>query len=104
MNIADFRADLLKEKAYKSYAKLEDWYEVNRYYLWHMVNDETYEPPIRIMLKLGIAAYRPAPVCLKCGQVHVTKRCTANHTKHRSLFSWPVKDLRKALEHREEML
>ncbi len=54
MNIADFRANLLKEKAYKSYAKLEDWYEVNRYYLWHMVKNENYVPPDHVLHKLGL--------------------------------------------------
>ena len=27
--------------------------------------------------KLGLPIYMPAPVCPKCGGVHVTKRCTA---------------------------
>lgn len=33
--------------------------------------------------RFGLPDEKPAPVCLKCGDVHTTKRCTKNGTKPR---------------------
>ena|SRR3990167_5569303 len=35
--------------------------------------------PRKWRLRLGLPALAPAPVCLKCGNVHVTKKCMANN-------------------------
>ena len=53
--------------------------------------------------KLNLPALIPAQACTKCGQVHVTKRCTAKKSMPRSLFDWPKKALRQALDNREEI-
>jgi len=39
---------------------------------------EPVDPVVR--LKLGLPALAPAPVCVKCGEVHTTRRCTKNLT------------------------
>jgi hypothetical protein len=75
------RLDILREEIKSkidkktTYKTLEEQYHVNRFYLWHIVNDSEYEPPFKVCNKLGIQKYMPAPVCLKCGEVHTTKRC-----------------------------
>ena len=74
----EFRALLELLKKQFSYKHLEDEMGVNRYYLWKILNDETYRPTPRISHILGIKLYREAPVCSKCGEVHVTKICTKN--------------------------
>jgi len=54
-------------------------------------------------LAFGLPALIPVPACPKCGEGHVTKRCTANQpTRHRDLFSLPVSVLRRMLEERVE--
>ena len=51
--------------------------------------------------KLGIRIYKPAPVCVKCGEVHVTKRCTKNDVQPvRRWRDLPPELLRLALEYR----
>ncbi len=51
---------------------------------------------------LGLPLYGSAPACPRCGQVHVTKRCTATRPHYRSLFAMTARALRQALESREE--
>lgn len=62
---------------------------------------EPKEPHIR--LKLGLPALAPAPVCVKCGQVHTTKRCTNQPRRYRRLDDYPVDMLREMLANRQEM-
>src|SRR3990167_9978334 len=75
----DFRVRIRAEKPLSTYTILEEEYGVNRYYLWHIINTDNYDPPDRIKEKLGIQIFKPAPICLKCGNVHVTKKCMANN-------------------------
>lgn len=53
-----------------NYPKLEKEYRVNRYYLWKIANDESYQPPFKVCEILGIQAFLPAPVCPIHGVVH----------------------------------
>jgi hypothetical protein len=88
----------------KSYTFLADFYGVNKYYLWHIANDEEPKIPVHIAIKLGLVVFQPAPVCPRCGIVHVTKRCTAND-KPRAYTRWadmPVRDVLWAIQNREE--
>ena len=50
----------------------------------------------------GLPELKPAPVC-KCGEVHTTKRCTANDRPRRKkdLYAYSVKELRWMMENRE---
>jgi hypothetical protein len=52
--------------------------------------------------KFGLRRMEPAPVCARCGTVHVTKRCTARAGEPKDLFAMPADELRKRLEMREE--
>ena len=47
---------------------------------------------------LGLPALAPAPVCLKCGAVHVTKRCTSSGDKppRRARIAVSLKDAASA--------
>ena len=63
-----------------------------------------YEPKeAAIRVRLGLPARVLTPVCMSCGQVHVSKRCTvkAAARRYRDLWDMPVRALRKMLEERE---
>ncbi len=57
--------------------------------------------------RLGLTSLVPVPACPKCGVVHVRKRCPnggGSKTRlYKSLWDWPVEELRRAFEYREEM-
>jgi hypothetical protein len=61
---------------------------------------EPKDPHIRYILRLP--AMVPAPVCPKCGEIHLKMRCD----KQRTFTRWdclPVALVRWALDHREEL-
>jgi hypothetical protein len=113
MQLADFKEKLRAEKLSHSYAFLEDWYGVNRYYLWNLLNLDGYTPPEWAQEKLGIQIYRPAPVCPNCGEVHLIKGVCPTVTpirivrqrprKYPDLFSMPPDYLRQLLDNREDL-
>jgi hypothetical protein len=63
-----------------------------------------YEPKdLKIRSRLGLTSMAPAPVCAKCGKVHVSKRCTARPALWmRKVWDTPEAELRWRLENREE--
>lgn len=95
MTIALSALDTVRRKLAKSYLERRTWRSVAAEFgispamAWRIVMQgyEPHEAHIRFLLKLP--ALLPAPVCLKCGAVHVTKRCTANQNTryHHDLFS-----------------
>ena len=64
-----------------TYAALEKRTGVNRYYLWNIVNKPGYQPPAKICAKLGIVRLEPAPVCSKCGEIHLRRTCPTTAKK-----------------------
>lgn len=74
--LAEFRLEIQQQKRNHTYDELAEIHRVNKYYLWHMLKNDNYIPPNRILRVLDIPALVPAPACTKCGEVHVTKRCT----------------------------
>lgn len=69
----------------------------------YRIATQGYEPRSpKIRKQLGLAIMQPAPVCLKCGVVHVTKRCPSTRENHRDLLSTPVNVIKWKLDHREE--
>jgi hypothetical protein len=66
---AHLRDEINAKLENSTYAKLELWYGVNRYYLWHIVHNPDYQPPAKACAKLGIARLEPAPVCEIHGKV-----------------------------------
>jgi len=62
---------------------------------------EPKEPHIRYVL--GLPALVPAPVCERCGEVHVTRRCTHRSSSSRRWRDLPSALLRWALDNREEL-
>ena len=56
----------------------------------------------KLIHELGWPTLKPAPACPKCGEVHVTKRCTKRKTRHRDLYAMDEEDLRRAIENRYE--
>lgn len=81
-----------------------DIYQVNPAVVWRLVNEENYEPKgYDERRRLGLDVFAPAPVCPKCGVVHVTKRCTKKPAQVADLFAMPADELRWRMEHREEI-
>jgi len=90
-----------------SWRKLaKDYNKVSWIVLWRLANDMDYEPKgAAIREELDLSPYRkrlPAPVCVKCGVVHVSQKCPANR-RWRDLFDMPGKGLRGKLGNREEV-
>lgn len=72
--LSQFRSVISEEIEDCRYADLEDKYGVNRYYLWHIIHDENYQPPAKVLDKLEIVRFELAPVCSACGEVHAIDR------------------------------
>lgn len=70
LDINQFRAQISEEIENCKYDDLQKKYGINRYYLWHIINDEKYEPPAWVYVHLNIPKYKPAPICTACGSVH----------------------------------
>jgi hypothetical protein len=61
-----------------------------------------YEPKeAHLRTRLGLPAMVPTPACAKCGDVHVSKRCTRRVREYRDLMGMPVEELRRRLEARQ---
>jgi len=81
--------------------KVGDEYGITGAMAFRIANSD-YEPKDpHILSTLGLPAYAPAPVCPKCGKVHVTKRCTVKKPPER-WSEYTVDQLRTALINREE--
>lgn len=93
----------------KAYRKLGNWRAVGEKFgisegmAWRIVH-EGYEPrDAMIRLRLELPAMGVAPVCPRCGIVHVKKRCAASGIRRRDLFSCTDEEIRYFFENREEM-
>ncbi len=62
-----------------------------------------YDPGNKIRAKLHLQAKQVVLACSKCGEAHVTKRCTKVARRSRDLYAMPVKELRWAMENRQEI-
>ena len=62
-----------------------------------------YDPGNKIRAKLHLQAKQVVLACSKCGEAHVTKRCTKVARVSRDLYAMPAAELRWAIDNREEM-
>jgi hypothetical protein len=53
--------------------------------------------------RLNIPEMKPAPACSKCGEVHVSKRCTTTRKKPTRWADMPAKDVLRALVERRDL-
>lgn len=74
----------------KDYTELQSWDAVGERYgltkplVWRVAL-KGYEPTKpHIRLALGLPAMKPAPVCVHCGEVHVSSRCPSKPPSRRS--------------------
>ena len=74
--------DSVRRDARRRYGELQNWRKVgaamgiSEGMAWRLANEEGYEPKdAHIRVHLGLPALVPAPACVRCGEVHVTKRC-----------------------------
>ena len=74
--------------------------EITRAHIWHMLRGWNPEAA-HLRQALDLPAMKPAPVC-HCGQVHTTKRCTANDARkeYRDLWAMPKAELLRRLNER----
>lgn len=90
--LSDFRKKIQEEKKLLTYDDLAFLYGVNKYYFWCILNKENYYPPARVCVKLGLPALAPAPVCLKCGEVHTAKRCPKTQKPRAPRSPWLISE------------
>ena len=70
---------LRKKRRLKTWRATAKFFGISGGMAWR-IGVTGYEPKeTKIRTKLQLPSLVPAPVCLKCGQVHVTKKCTANN-------------------------
>lgn len=103
-SIGDVRQEI--EKAYK---RLGTWRAVGERFrissgMAYRIARREYEPKDgKIRARLGLSSWGVAPVCPKCGVVHVSRRCTARPAMWmREVWNTPTQELRWRLENREE--
>jgi hypothetical protein len=75
------RDEIRAKKQMCKYPELERVYGVNRYYLWHIINDPGYQPPAKVAAQLGLQVMAPAPVCPIHHVVHVRATCPGNQPR-----------------------
>lgn len=107
MDITSLRKRLWK--AYRANSNKGGWravaaqYNVSAAMIYRIANS-SYEPKAAwARYHLGLPALAPAPVCPKCGQVHVTKRCTRRKPPKRWI-DYSVDELRWAFENRVDFV
>jgi len=101
--------ECIRNEIEQTYGRIKNWRGTADYFgistgmAWQIVVNN-HEPKRKdIRKRLGLQVMKPAPVCA-CGEVHVTKRCPKlRQRKYKSLFDMPTKELRWALENREEI-
>jgi hypothetical protein len=100
----------LRKKLKKDYSRHSDgggWREVGKAYgvsgaMAYRIANSDYEPKDpHARFLLGLPVFAQAPVCSKCGEVHVAKRCTRRKPPERWI-DYPVDQLRSAFENRAE--
>ena len=100
--------DRVRRDIQNRYKKLQNWRAVGAALgisggMAYRIAVDGYEPKdVQIRLQLGLAALAPAPVCRRCGQVHVSRHCPQRR-KYHSIWDMPVEVLRWKLMHREEL-
>ena len=73
--IAALRRELLSLHQEKSWRSVGEAFDIPGRTA-HRIATSDYEPKrADIRFHLGLPALIPAPACLKCGQLHVSKRC-----------------------------
>ena len=97
-DIDRLKIHLRAEKSKMTYDFLAHKYDVNKFYLWHLLNDCGYVPPPSVAKKLGIEIYASviplngsipsgsqslgARFCINCKQPFIS-----NHPRRRKCFS-----------------
>ena len=103
--------DSVRREVQKSYRRLQNWRRVGAELgitcgmAWR-IGVQGYEPKEgRIRVRRGLSAMGVAPACTRCGVVHVSKKCTRSQVLRwrRDLWDWPVGELRRALENRQDL-
>jgi hypothetical protein len=87
-----------------NYRQVGAIYRVSGGMAYRIINEAGYEPKeAHIRYILGLPALVPAPVCERCGEVHISRRCTRRPKPVRRWRDLPALLLRWALDNREEL-
>jgi hypothetical protein len=97
----------LQQKLLKAHFSGKTWAEIGADYgcsggLIHRIVYQDYEPKEpHIRFRMGLSSMLPAPVCPRCGIVHVTKRCPVRRVpliNWRYLFGMSCEELEQRLQ------
>jgi hypothetical protein len=97
---------VLQAKVKKTYKRRKTWSKVGQEFginkgLAYRIA-QGYEPKTaHVRVQLGLPALAPAPVCSRCGKVHVTRRCTEMGRTPKDLFAYKPEVLLYMLKNRE---
>ena len=103
------KIDVIRQRLIKAYKRLGNWRTVGKEFgisggMAFRIAQRDYEPrDPQIRARLGLESYGKAPVCPRCGMVHVSQRCTAKPKKMGKVSEMPEAELRWRLENREEL-
>jgi len=70
---------------------------------WRIANTDYDPKDAHIRARLGLPAMRPAPVCPRCGRVHVRRSCPDAPRHYRDFLSMPKTLIVQMFENREEI-
>jgi len=102
-SLAAIRYLILREKSrLKTWRDIAEVFGISCGMAWR-IGMTGYEPKeAKIRAKLRLPSLVPTPACLKCGQVHVTKRCTKVTRRITRWRDLEPEQLRWVLENRHE--
>ncbi len=99
----------LAENLRRDHEKTGSWertaqnFGIHKAVAYHIA-ERGYEPKDpHLRAKLNLPALAPAPVCIKCGEVHTAKRCTKNRKPPTRWADFPLNELRRAFANRYEI-
>ena len=74
-----FKARLWHEYRESSYSKLAKNYGINPWYVWHILNNHDYKPPLWVKRKLGWVNPRPRRIAIRCDDMHSAAKSITNN-------------------------
>ena len=61
-----YKSRLWLEYQKSSYSKLAKKYDINPWYVWEVLNDPDYKPPLWVKRRLGWVNPRPRRIAIRC--------------------------------------
>ena len=74
-----FKQRLYTEYQRSSYSRLAKEYGINPWYVWEILNDPKYRPPLWVKRKLGWVNPRPRRIAIRCDDMHSAAQSITNN-------------------------